>query len=45
MLFLVSLRVLVNMDDNIVQHYSNEDTFTLAFESTADCLRVTLSEI
>ncbi|XP_008322329.1 grainyhead-like protein 2 homolog isoform X2 [Cynoglossus semilaevis] len=37
--------VLVNMDDNIVQHYSNEDTFTLAFESTADCLRVTLSEI
>uniref|UniRef100_A0A8C4EB85 Grainyhead like transcription factor 2 n=1 Tax=Dicentrarchus labrax TaxID=13489 RepID=A0A8C4EB85_DICLA len=37
--------VLVNMDDNIVQHYSNEDTFILAIESSADCLRVTLSEI
>ncbi|XP_008290233.1 grainyhead-like protein 2 homolog isoform X2 [Stegastes partitus] len=37
--------VLVNMDDNIVQHYSNEDTFTLAIESSADYLRVTLSEI
>lgn len=38
-------RVLVNMDDNIVQHYSNEDTFILAMESSADSLRVTLSEI
>ncbi|XP_034029753.1 grainyhead-like protein 2 homolog isoform X2 [Thalassophryne amazonica] len=37
--------VLVNMDDNIIQHYSNEDTFTLAMESSADCLRVTLSDI
>lgn len=37
--------VLVNMDDNIVQHYSNEDTFILAMESSADSLRVTLSEI
>ncbi|XP_022071166.1 grainyhead-like protein 2 homolog isoform X1 [Acanthochromis polyacanthus] len=37
--------VLVNMDDNIVQHYSNEDTFILAIESSADSLRVTLSEI
>ncbi|XP_053287835.1 grainyhead-like protein 2 homolog isoform X6 [Pleuronectes platessa] len=37
--------VLVNMDDNIIQHYSNEDTFTLAIESSADSLRVTLSEI
>lgn len=41
----VFLRVLVNMDDNIIQHYSNEDTFILAMESSADCLRVTLSEI
>lgn len=39
------LRVLVNMDDNIIQHYSNEDTFILAMESSADSLRVTLSEI
>nr|XP_046255647.1 grainyhead-like protein 2 homolog [Scatophagus argus] len=37
--------VLVNMDDNIIQHYSNEDTFILAMESSADTLRVTLSEI
>lgn len=37
--------VLVNMDDNIVQHYSNEDTFILAIESSADSLHVTLSEI
>ncbi|XP_069579695.1 grainyhead-like protein 2 homolog [Brachyistius frenatus] len=37
--------VLVNMDDNIIQHYSNEDTFILAIEHSADSLRVTLSEI
>lgn len=41
----VFLRVLVNMDDNIIQHYSNEDTFILAMESSADSLRVTLAEI
>lgn len=43
--FVVFLRVLVNMDDNIIQHYSNEDTFILAIESSAESLRVTLSEI
>ncbi|KAK7930677.1 hypothetical protein WMY93_007072 [Mugilogobius chulae] len=37
--------VLVNMDDNIIQHYSNEDTFILAIEASADSLRVILSEI
>ncbi|KAM6909721.1 grainyhead-like protein 2 homolog [Xenentodon cancila] len=37
--------VLVNLDDNIIQHYSNEDTFILAIDSTADLLRVTLSEL
>ncbi|XP_029361196.1 grainyhead-like protein 2 homolog isoform X2 [Echeneis naucrates] len=37
--------VLVNMDDNIIQHFSNEDTFILAIESSADSLHVTLSEI
>lgn len=42
---LLVLRVLVNMDDNIIQHYSNEDTFILAIESSAQSLRVTLSEI
>ncbi|XP_034088412.1 grainyhead-like protein 2 homolog isoform X1 [Gymnodraco acuticeps] len=37
--------VLVNMDDNMIQHYSNEDTFILAVESSAESFRVTLSEI
>uniref|UniRef100_A0A3Q3X679 Grh/CP2 DB domain-containing protein n=1 Tax=Mola mola TaxID=94237 RepID=A0A3Q3X679_MOLML len=37
--------VLVNMDDNIIQHYSNEDTFILAMDSSGESLRVTLSEI
>ncbi|XP_029308443.1 grainyhead-like transcription factor 2a isoform X2 [Cottoperca gobio] len=37
--------VLVNMDDNMIQHYSNEDTFILSIESSAESLRVTLSEI
>uniref|UniRef100_A0A6Q2WT27 Grh/CP2 DB domain-containing protein n=1 Tax=Esox lucius TaxID=8010 RepID=A0A6Q2WT27_ESOLU len=37
--------ILVNMDDNIIEHYSNEDTFTLAIERSADCFRVTLAEI
>lgn len=33
------------MDDNIIQHYSNEDTFILTIDSSTDCFRVTLSEI
>ncbi|XP_056289950.1 grainyhead-like protein 2 homolog [Pseudoliparis swirei] len=37
--------ILVNMDDNVIQHYSNEDTFILAIESSAESWRVTLSEI
>ncbi|KAM3613967.1 uncharacterized protein V6R79_007721 [Siganus canaliculatus] len=37
--------VLVNMDDNMVRNYSNEDTFILTMESSADSLRLTLSEI
>ncbi|XP_023274360.1 grainyhead-like protein 2 homolog isoform X4 [Seriola lalandi dorsalis] len=37
--------VLVNMDDKIIQHFSNEDTFILAIESSAETLRVILSEI
>ncbi|XP_033957739.2 grainyhead-like protein 2 homolog [Pseudochaenichthys georgianus] len=37
--------VLVNMDDNMIQHYSNEDTFILAVERSAESFRVTLSEI
>ncbi|XP_056618209.1 grainyhead-like transcription factor 2a [Triplophysa dalaica] len=37
--------ILVNMDDNIIKNYCNEDTFILAIESQADCFRVTLTEI
>ncbi|XP_068425201.1 grainyhead-like transcription factor 2a [Clinocottus analis] len=37
--------VLLNMDDNIIQHYANEDTFILALESSAESFHVTLSEI
>lgn len=42
---LVLVSVLVNMDDNIIQHYSNEDTFILAMDSSGESLRITLSEI
>ncbi|XP_056330925.1 grainyhead-like protein 2 homolog [Danio aesculapii] len=37
--------ILVNMDDNIIEHYCNEDTFILAIDNHADCFRVTLTEI
>ncbi|XP_036421788.1 grainyhead-like transcription factor 2b isoform X2 [Colossoma macropomum] len=37
--------ILVNMDDNIVEHYSNEDTFILSIESYADAYKITLLEI
>ncbi|KAL0961691.1 hypothetical protein UPYG_G00330470 [Umbra pygmaea] len=37
--------ILVNMDDNIVEHYSNEDTFILSIDSYADAYKVTLTEI
>ncbi|KAF7662789.1 hypothetical protein LDENG_00226840 [Lucifuga dentata] len=37
--------ILVNMDDNIIEHYSNEDTFILNIESYADAYKVTLTEI
>ncbi|XP_051926103.1 grainyhead-like transcription factor 2b isoform X2 [Hippocampus zosterae] len=37
--------ILVNMDDNIIEHYSNEDTFILHIESYADTYKVTLTEI
>ncbi|XP_073703944.1 grainyhead-like protein 2 homolog [Garra rufa] len=37
--------ILVNMDDNIIEHYCNEDTFILSIENQADCFRVTLTEI
>ncbi|XP_017281070.1 grainyhead-like transcription factor 2b [Kryptolebias marmoratus] len=37
--------ILVNMDDNIVEHYSNEDTFILGIESHADAYKIMLTEI
>ncbi|GAA6230104.1 grainyhead-like protein 2 homolog [Lates japonicus] len=37
--------ILVNMDDNIIEHYSNEDTFILNIESHADAYKITLMEI
>uniref|UniRef100_A0A669B3P6 Grainyhead-like transcription factor 2b n=1 Tax=Oreochromis niloticus TaxID=8128 RepID=A0A669B3P6_ORENI len=37
--------ILVNMDDNIIEHYSNEDTFILSIESYADAFKIMLTEI
>ncbi|XP_058524270.1 grainyhead-like protein 1 homolog isoform X2 [Ochotona princeps] len=37
--------ILVNMDDNIVKHYSNEDTFQLHMEETSGSYKLTLTEI
>nr|XP_056712298.1 grainyhead-like protein 1 homolog isoform X2 [Euleptes europaea] len=37
--------ILVNMDDNIVKHYSNEDTFQLQIEETDGSYKLTLTEI
>ncbi|XP_066546660.1 grainyhead-like transcription factor 2b isoform X2 [Amia ocellicauda] len=37
--------ILVNMDDNIIEHYSNEDTFILNIDNFADAYKVTLTEI
>uniref|UniRef100_A0A8D1M1C8 Grh/CP2 DB domain-containing protein n=1 Tax=Sus scrofa TaxID=9823 RepID=A0A8D1M1C8_PIG len=37
--------ILVNMDDNIIEHYSNEDTFILHMESMVEGFKVTLMEI
>lgn len=40
-----SFRILVNMDDNIVKHYSNEDTFQLQIEEAGGSYKLTLTEI
>ncbi|KAM4539118.1 grainyhead-like transcription factor 2b isoform 1-T1 [Odontesthes bonariensis] len=37
--------ILVNMDNNIIEHYSNEDTFILSIESFADAYKIMLMEI
>lgn len=46
-LFLLLLpgSILVNMDDNIIEHYSNEDTFILNMESMVEGFKITLMEI
>lgn len=42
---LVPSSILVNMDDNIIEHYSNEDTFILNMESMVEGFKITLMEI
>ncbi|XP_052001950.1 grainyhead-like protein 1 homolog isoform X2 [Xyrauchen texanus] len=37
--------ILVNMDDNIVKHYSNEDTFQIQMEEMGGMIKLTLTEI
>ncbi|XP_063771500.1 grainyhead-like protein 1 homolog isoform X3 [Pseudophryne corroboree] len=37
--------ILVNMDDNIIRHYSNEDTFQLQIEESGGSYKLTLTEI
>ncbi|KTG35153.1 hypothetical protein cypCar_00006673 [Cyprinus carpio] len=37
--------ILVNMDDNIIKHYSNEDTFQIKIEEMGGMFKLTLTEI
>ncbi|KAJ8356132.1 hypothetical protein SKAU_G00189260 [Synaphobranchus kaupii] len=37
--------ILVNMDDNVIQHYSNEDTFQIHMEEQDGIYKLTLTEI
>uniref|UniRef100_A0AAY4AFY6 Grh/CP2 DB domain-containing protein n=1 Tax=Denticeps clupeoides TaxID=299321 RepID=A0AAY4AFY6_9TELE len=37
--------ILVNMDDNIIKHYSNEDTFQIQLEEISGMFHLTLTEI
>uniref|UniRef100_A0A671NFC3 Grainyhead-like protein 1 homolog n=1 Tax=Sinocyclocheilus anshuiensis TaxID=1608454 RepID=A0A671NFC3_9TELE len=37
--------ILVNMDDNIIKHYSNEDTFQIQIEEMGGMFKLTLTEI
>ncbi len=38
-------RILVHMDDNIIKHYSNEDTFQITMEELGGMYKLTLTEI
>ncbi|MBN3319379.1 GRHL1 protein, partial [Atractosteus spatula] len=37
--------ILVNMDDNIIKHYSNEDTFQIQIDEIGGMYKLTLTEI
>uniref|UniRef100_A0A673LQL3 Grainyhead-like protein 1 homolog n=1 Tax=Sinocyclocheilus rhinocerous TaxID=307959 RepID=A0A673LQL3_9TELE len=37
--------ILVNMDDNIIKHYTNEDTFQIQIEEMGGMFKLTLTEI
>lgn len=37
--------ILVHMDDNIIKHYSNEDTFQISMEEIGGMYKLTLTEI
>uniref|UniRef100_A0A8C3G6T0 Grainyhead-like transcription factor 1 n=1 Tax=Cyclopterus lumpus TaxID=8103 RepID=A0A8C3G6T0_CYCLU len=37
--------ILVHMDDNIIKHYSNEDTFQITMEEMSGMYKLTLTEI
>lgn len=37
--------ILVHMDDNIIKHYSNEDTFQITMEDQGGTYKLTLTEI
>lgn len=37
--------ILVHMDDNIIRHYSNEDTFQITMEELGGMYKLTLTEI
>lgn len=37
--------ILVHMDDNIIKHYSNEDTFQITMEEQGGVYKLTLTEI
>lgn len=45
LIFAFITSILVNMDDNIIEHYSNEDTFILHMESMVEGFKITLTEI
>lgn len=45
LIFAFVTSILVNMDDNIIEHYSNEDTFILHMESMLEGFKITLTEI